>query len=978
MMPRRRIFQFVAQFLCLASTVWAQTAGTALVTHAPELNGSVIGSIQQMSAEGTTLNGGASVNGDLLVPGTPAIRINGHPTFAGTLEGGGATTPTNYTITLNGNSSLQHVVLHTDPIALQVVAAPPAPSGTRDVAINNSGQSPGDFTTIRNLTLNGNAGTLTVPAGTYGALIANGSSSFLLGIVGGQTPSVYNLQSLTLNGSGQVQVVGPVVINVKDGPVFNGNVGSPGHAAWLALNVAAGGLTLNGNAALHGYVAAPNGIVTVNGSSVLDGGLQASGFTVNGGGVLQLVANQPPTIAMTAPDPSKILIAPANVTLTATATDADGTVASVAFYNGGTKLGDAQPVAGQPSRYSLALASPLTAGTYAFSAQATDNLGATTTSPAVTVLVDSPPTVSFTPPPAGTIFASPAMVTIAASATPGSSTITKVEVYRNGTLVATLPPPTGTSISFTDPTPLAPGSYTYSARIYDALGVYADSAPIAVSVLAGLPYLTDFESADGYVLGSLAGQFGWAVPQGSAVVTADQAYSGSQSALLSAATPPTQLAQTFAPLAGQSIVFVDFFAKPVADTDITASTIFDVGGARFALARNSAGQGELRGYNGDGQGGGTWQYTSFTAPLATDGSTQNWVRLTARLDFAHATWDLYANGTMVAAALGFRNATDAYLSIFTVTGDVAAGSRLDYLFAGPQNPLFADVNNDGIDDAWESAHGLDLTVNDRNADPDGDGLTNVQEYIGGTDPTDYFNGTLPVITSQLDASGQAGPTGFVSVRVTTPTGSILANAPLTFSAPTGAAQMSATPGGAALTSPITVRTDSQGLAGVYLTFNSFTPEVVTVTATSQGLSNALPITVNPPLTDSDDNGLPDLWELTYFGKIGNDPGADPDHDGLTNLQEYQQTTDPTDYYNGVLPQLQPLGSAADQLAPDGSLNVLVTNAAGQPLVNAPGNFKVKSGGHLLSASANGPWATEVQVNTDANGKAKVYVKAGTN
>ena len=46
------------------------------------------------------------------------------------------------------------------------------------------------------------------------------------------------------------------------------------------------------------------------------------------------------------------------------------------------------------------------------------------------------------------------------------------------------------------------------------------------------------------------------------------------------------------------------------------------------------------------------------------------------------------------------------------------------------------------------------------------------------------------------------------------------------------------------------------------------------------------------LTQSDTNGLPCWWELQYFGKTGVDPNADPDGDGLSNLQEYQWGTDP--------------------------------------------------------------------------------------
>jgi hypothetical protein len=43
----------------------------------------------------------------------------------------------------------------------------------------------------------------------------------------------------------------------------------------------------------------------------------------------------------------------------------------------------------------------------------------------------------------------------------------------------------------------------------------------------------------------------------------------------------------------------------------------------------------------------------------------------------------------------------------------------------------------------------------------------------------------------------------------------------------------------------------------------------------------------------DANGLPIAWELTYFGATGLDPNADPDQDGMSNLQEYLAGTNPT-------------------------------------------------------------------------------------
>jgi subtilisin family serine protease len=48
------------------------------------------------------------------------------------------------------------------------------------------------------------------------------------------------------------------------------------------------------------------------------------------------------------------------------------------------------------------------------------------------------------------------------------------------------------------------------------------------------------------------------------------------------------------------------------------------------------------------------------------------------------------------------------------------------------------------------------------------------------------------------------------------------------------------------------------------------------------------------IVDTDRNGLPDWWELQYFGHLtGTDPNADPDHDGASNLAEWLAGTNPT-------------------------------------------------------------------------------------
>ncbi len=46
--------------------------------------------------------------------------------------------------------------------------------------------------------------------------------------------------------------------------------------------------------------------------------------------------------------------------------------------------------------------------------------------------------------------------------------------------------------------------------------------------------------------------------------------------------------------------------------------------------------------------------------------------------------------------------------------------------------------------------------------------------------------------------------------------------------------------------------------------------------------------------DADGDGLPDEWEIQYFGHLDYGADDDPDADGIANIDEYNDSTDPTD------------------------------------------------------------------------------------
>jgi len=96
----------------------------------------------------------------------------------------------------------------------------------------------------------------------------------------------------------------------------------------------------------------------------------------------------PPTVSLTSPANNASYTAPASITCTATASDCDGTVSKVEFYNGATLVGTATS-----SPYSATWTN-VAAGTYTITALAYDNQGFTTVSGTANITVTAGPVIT--------------------------------------------------------------------------------------------------------------------------------------------------------------------------------------------------------------------------------------------------------------------------------------------------------------------------------------------------------------------------------------------------------------------------------------------------------------------------------------------------------------------------------------------------------------------------------------------------------
>jgi hypothetical protein len=203
--------------------------------------------------------------------------------------------------------------------------------------------------------------------------------------------------------------------------------------------------------------------------------------------VVNVIVDIPPTVTLTNPANNSIFVAGTNVTIGATASDADGTVKQVQFFRGTNNLG-----IDTNAPFGLTW-SNAAVGIYALTAIATDNNGITTTSAPVNIIVDALPMILITNPVSNTSFTGPTNITIAATASNSDGTMPRVQFSVGGILLGTCTNQPYGSIWTNPPV----GKFVLTAVATDDYGLVSISTVTNITVNTNLPTSADAHVRDG-------------------------------------------------------------------------------------------------------------------------------------------------------------------------------------------------------------------------------------------------------------------------------------------------------------------------------------------------------------------------------------------------------------------------------------------------------------------------------------------------
>ncbi|MGJ8641996.1 MAG: sulfatase-like hydrolase/transferase [Luteolibacter sp.] len=138
----------------------------------------------------------------------------------------------------------------------------------------------------------------------------------------------------------------------------------------------------------------------------------------------------------------------------------------------------------------------------------------------------------------------------------------------------------------------------------------------------------------------------------------------------------------------------------------------------------------------------------FTVTLTVD--TTGWDITLTGLETSGAAPITGGSGTWADVAFDFSDFTSGMRVAFTSQGN--GGGSLDLASVNVVTGNVPDTDMDGMSDAYETANNTDVNVNDAALDKDGDGLSNLQEFLGHNS-SDVLTGFGQTLSGTADSDG---------------------------------------------------------------------------------------------------------------------------------------------------------------------------------------------------------------------------------